>query len=377
MNIVIIGNGAAAVSAAEAARKQNADAQITLFSEDPHLPYFRPRLAEVLADEGMEEKILLHPQDWYDKNNIHLSLDTHVMSIDTQNKKIVLEGGRVPYDKLILATGSKSFVPPIKGVEHKGVYTLWTLDQAKELRSELNKKDNVIVIGGGLLGLEAAWQLHRGGSHVTVIESFDRLLGNQMDEKGSALFKAKVESLGITVFTGASTKEILAKNDQVTGVELSTGEVLPAKAVLVSTGVRARTELAEAAGIQIDRRIVVNNKMETNHPDIYAAGDNAELEGKWYGLWTISTQEGAVAGKNAAGGEAEYVMPVPPYMLNTMDTKVMSAGSLKTDEGQRVELTVDEDKFLYKKLVYKDGELQGFLLMGDTAEGMKLRKELR
>ncbi len=377
MKIAIVGSGAAAVSAAEAALKQNPDAQVALFSEDPHLPYFRPRLAEVLAKEGMDEKILLHPQKWYDENEIHLHLGTSVTSLDPQKKELSLENGnKESYDKLILATGSRSFVPPIPGVEHRGVYTLWTLDQAREIRSSLKPGDQVVVIGGGLLGLEAAWQLHRGGASVSVIESLDRLLANQMDEVGSALFKAKVESLGIQVFTGSNTKAILAEDGNVCGVELSTGEILPATAVLVSTGVRARTELAEAVGIKIDRRIQVNSRMETSLPDIYAAGDNVEMEGKWYGLWTISLQEGAVAGKNAAGGDAQYEMPVPPYMLSTMDTKVMSAGNLKTEEGQTVELKEDKENFTYRKLVYKDDKLQGFLLMGDTSEGLNLRKQL-
>lgn len=378
MKIVIVGSGAAAVSAAEGAKKQAPESEVILYSEEKQLPYYRPRLAEVLAAEQVEEKIQLHPGAWYGERGIQLELGTKVEAVDPEKKVLRLEGGEeVPYDKLILATGSKSFVPPIEGVNTKGVYTLWTIDNAREIREHLPEGSSAIVIGGGLLGLEAAWQLHRRGCKVSVLESFDRLLGNQLDEACSALFKAKVESLGIQVFTGAQTKAICEKDGKVCCVELATGEKLPADAVLVSTGVRARTELAEAAGIKIDRRIVVSSKMETSAPDIYAAGDNAEMDGKWYGLWMISLEEGAVAGKNAAGSGEEYHMPVPPYILSTMDTKVMSAGNLKADQGQRVDITKDEENFSYKKLVYDGDKLQGFLLMGDTKEGRALSKELQ
>lgn len=379
MKIVIIGNGAAGLSAAESARKQDPNCQIDIYTKENVHTYTKPRLFEVAADAANEAKLYLHDEAWYQERQINIHFNREVLDIDKDNKKITLDKEEVvDYDKLILASGSYSFVPPIKGSDAKNVFTVWTMADMKAFADKLGSDKKVVVIGGGLLGLEGAWQVSRGGSKTTVLESFDRLLGRQMDEEGSSLFKAKVESLGIDVFLKANTKEIQVNEaGEVKGILLEDGREIPCDVVLLSCGVRAETTLADKIGLEKGIRIKVDAGMKTSDDNIYACGDNVELDGQWFGLWAISQGEGKVAGENAAGGSARYEMPVQPYLLATMDTKVMSVGLVMEAEGMRVDKQINPDEFTYRKLIYQGDDLKGFIIMGDTKEGMQLRKLIK
>ncbi len=377
MKIVIIGSSIAGLSAADAALKANPEVEVHIYSEEADYPYSRPRLFELLADPSLESKLYLHPREWYEQHNIHMHMDQQVVHIHCDQQKISLANGQqVDYDKLILATGSKSHVPPIPGVEGKGVYVIWTMKDTHNFLTELQKQEQVVVIGGGLLGLEAAYQINRGGVHTIVLESFSRLLGRQMDDQGSQLFKEKVESLGIEVILEAKSEIVLDDQNQVIGVKVN-DRLIDCKMVLIATGVKARDELALEADCEINLRIKANDHMMTNVENIYAAGDNVEVDGQWYGLWSVAQAQGKVAGSNAAGVEMSYVANIPPYILSTMDTKVMSMGTIIANNQQHEVINEDKEIFKYEKLVYQGDQLVGFIVMGDLARGMALRKELQ
>lgn len=377
-DILIIGTGIAAVSAADAAVKQNPSLRVTAVSAEHELPYYRLRLCERLKEHA--KNLMLHPAEWYEERGIGLLFGKKAVRLLPDEKAVLFDdGSRIHYGKLIIATGSKSFIPPIEGADGAGVYSLWTMEDSEAICRAADKAKRAAVIGGGLLGLETAHQLAEDGLKVYVIESFPRLLGRQTDTRASGLFKKKTESFGIEVMLGASTTKISGTEGALT-VRLSDGREIEVDFVVVSTGVHANTDWLEGSGIAINRRIVVNSRLETSLPDVYAAGDVAVQDGQWYGLWSVSMAQGKTAGTNAAGGDASYNLTVPPYVLNTMGTS-LAAGGLYPDEPQPFEeLEADEETCSYRRVIYagpdKEGPVTGYILLGNIREYQKLQKRL-
>ncbi|HHW94185.1 MAG: NAD(P)/FAD-dependent oxidoreductase [Christensenellales bacterium] len=379
--IVIIGSGIAGLSAAEAARKQDPDVKIILLSEDTYLPYHRPRLPSVVMAPETIDRVFLHDQAWYDDRQFDLRLGTQVTSVDVDNQRVVLSDlSTLSYSKLILATGSESFMPPTPGNDLLGVFTLWTLDDAKAISNFIEDSKRAVVIGGGLLGLEIAYALKQRGLDTTILQRGKALLSRQLDPRASAMFEEQIARLDIKVRKEASVEEILAdpKTGKVSSVRLTDGTVIATDIVLVSTGVRARVETMDGADIEIDRRFVTNNRMETNIPNVYAAGDCALMEGLWYGLWSVSTREGRVAGANAAGGNEICVIPPPPYLVNTMETRIASAGNIMA-KGPDVtsQISFDETQLTYDRRNFIGDRLVGYILLGDTTPFSMLSRELQ
>ena len=379
--IVIIGSGIAGLSAAEAARKADPEVGILILSENPHLPYHRPRLPGVIMEPDSVDKILLHDQAWYQEKNLDLRRGVRVKSVDTARHTLDLEEGEtLAYDKLILATGSRSFMPPMPGNDREGVFTLWTMDDALAISDYIEGAKKAVVIGGGLLGLETAYALKQRGLETTILERGAALLARQLDERASAMFQEQVERVGVNVLKNASTKEILADPDtgKVTGILLEDGSQLATDMVVVATGVRARLETMEGTDIAIDRCFVTNDRMETNIPDVYAAGDCAFMQGQWYGLWSVSTREGKVAGSNAAGGDETCVIPAPPYLVNTMETRIASAGMIvPKDPEVSSQIYFDETQLTYDRRNFLGDKLVGYILLGDTTPFAMLSRELQ
>ncbi len=289
---IIIGGGIAGVSAAEAVHALQPDSDITLISEEHDLPYFRMSLTRYLAGEVEREKLTLHDQQWYLQNHITILLNTHVEMIDAEGKQISLaDGQKLPYDKLILASGAHPNVPPFPGRELKGVQTLRTLEDADLIMDVARHHSTVVCIGGGLLGLEVAGAVARQGAHVTVLEGLDWLLPRQLDAQASEILREKIKSLGIKVIVPAMTKAMHG-DGKVESVELADGQVLPADLVLISTGVSANLELAKSAGLDVNRGVLVNEHMVTSNPNILAAGDLTEFQGRSYGLWVPAKKPG-------------------------------------------------------------------------------------
>lgn len=378
--ILIIGSGIAGVSAAEAARKQNDDCEIIMFTDETNLPVHRPSLPRVVVQPDDLKRVFVHDQAWFDERRIDVRLDTPVASVDAEKKVIRLEDGTEhAYDKLILATGSRSFVPPIKGSDIEGVFTLWTFEDAMAISDYAKKASSAVVIGGGLLGLEIAHALSQRKLHTTILERGDALLSRQLDERSSAMFLEQVERVGVEVMFNANTEEILADEaGKVKGLRLDDGRVIDCDLVMISTGVRARVEVMEDEPIEIDRRFVVNERLETNLPDIYAAGDCAVMNGQWYGLWSVSTREGRVAGANAAGGDETCVIPPPPYIVNTMETRIASAGDVSPDDPEvSSRIHFDEAQLTYDRRNFLGDQLTGYILLGDTTPFSMLSRELQ
>ncbi|MBN1106291.1 MAG: NAD(P)/FAD-dependent oxidoreductase, partial [Deltaproteobacteria bacterium] len=276
-----------------------------------------------------------------------------------------------PYDVLLVAAGSHSFVPPIKGSDRKGVFALRSLEDARDIAAWAKGLEDVILIGGGLLGLEAGNALRKLGKKVTVVEFFPRLLPRQLDVDGAKRLQAIMEGMGFSFRLGAKTEEITGK-DHVEQVRLEGGETLSAKMVIISAGVRPNLEIAEALGLEKDKGIKVNEHLQTNKPDIYAAGDVAEFQGIPYGIWPAAMEQGKVAGITMAGGDAVYGGTTMANTLKVVGIDLASAGNIDADN--EMESRVFQDDKVYKKIVMDDNRIVGCIMLGDTAGFNKVTK---
>ena len=375
-NFVIIGNGAAGYYAASTIRKNNSEAAIKIISAESDLTYYRPQLSEYLSTEIAEKKFYISSESWYRENNIDLLLNTTVTEIDKANKCLKLEQGSVvPYDKLILANGSNNFMPPIMGSNLQGVYTLKYKCDADRIKESLKNSKKAIVIGGGLLGLEAAWEMKKCGLQVSVVEFFPRLLPRQLDEEGSLLFKDIVDNSGIDIILGDSAEELIPEpnGERVSALRLKSGKIIDTDLVLFSVGIRPNKSLAEDSGVLCDRAVKVNERMETSVKDIYACGDVAELKGTVYGSWPAAIEMGKVAGKNATGEESSIQQFSSSFIFRGLNAEVFSAGTIDfNDNSLKQYLEEDKEKKVYKKLFFKEGLLVGGILIGDTKKAPKI-----
>ena len=369
---IIVGGGIAGVSAAEAIHAQQPEVDITLISEEPNLPYFRMSLTRYLAGEVEREKLPLHNQQWYLQNHITILLNTHVDAVDPDAKQITLtDGQKLPYHKLILASGAHPNMPPFPGHELKGAQTLRTLEDADLILEIARKKAKIVCIGGGLLGLEVAGAVARQGAHVTVLEGLNWLLPRQLDADASAILKDIIEKMGIKVIVPALTKA-LHGDGKVESVELGDGQVLPADLVLISTGVSANLELAKSAGLAVNRGVLVNEHMVTSNPDILAAGDLTEFHGRSYGLWIPAKNQGAIAGQNAAGKEVSFLDDPPSTKLKVLGVDVFSIGQFSpSQEGDR--LVAERKDGGYRSFLFRGGKMIGSILLGDASIASKVK----
>ncbi|WP_234123078.1 FAD-dependent oxidoreductase [Clostridium hydrogenum] len=369
--IVIIGNGAAGYYSAEAIRKRNRSCSIEIISAENYLTYFRPQLSDYLSENIPENEFYISPKKWYEDNNITLSLGLAVEKIDSTKKELILvDGKKISYDKLILATGSHNFRPELPGIDKAGVYTLKNLDDANALKEKFKASKSAVVIGGGLLGLEAADGMKKLGLDVTVVEFFPSLLPRQLDKFGGEVFKNLISQSGVNLILGDSCEKIVG-DTKVTGIELKSGKFIAADIVLFSIGIRPNIELAKTAGINVNKGIIVNEKMETSIKDIYAAGDTAELNGIVYGNWTSAIEMGKTAGANSVGDNVNFTNFVSSVIFDALGTSILSFGNISPAESKKVEI-FDSKSNNCKTLFFKDDILVGGYLIGDTSEGGKL-----
>lgn len=376
MKYLIIGNGVAGTTAAQNIRKIDSEGEITIVTEENTPYYSRIRLIEYLAGEVGENDIIIHKDDWYEKKNIKLLLNAPVTGINNDSKEVLTErGGRIGYNKLLIASGGVSFVPPIAGSDKEGVFTLRNITDADEIINYAEGKKKVVLIGGGVLGLEAGNSLRKRGLDISVIEFFPRLLPRQMDPEGAAVLKAQMENMGFTFYLGAKTKEITG-GDRAAGVLLEDGTRLEGDLVIISAGVRPRAELAKKLGLTIDKGVVVNDRMETELEDIYAAGDLIEHRERFYGIWPAAQKQGEVAGTNMAGGDAVYEGTTMSNVLKVVGVDLAAAGDIDADSEFDSIVQKDREKFVYKKLVIKGGILSGCILYGDISGYQKILKAI-
>ncbi len=373
MNVVIIGSGVAGLSCAKEIRNHSAEANITLISKETLLPYSRVSLTRYLAGEAKRESLSIHSQEYYLEKRINLILGKEAAEIKKDSKEVQLNDGTlIPYDKLVIASGAQPFVPPITGKELPNVITVRTLEDADYLLDQIQQLESCICIGGGILGLETAGAIAKRGIKVTLLESAKWLMPRQLNKKGALLLKEYLGDIGIEVREGIVIEEIIGK-EECEGIRLSTGEILPAKLVIVTAGVRPETQLAGKAGIVINKGITVNNNMETSEANIYAAGDVSEHAGILYGLWKVAQMQGEVAAQNILGRNAEFEGVPMSTILKVLGLDTFSIGEFLPEEG---EFSVYEKELpgQYVLFVLRENKITGSIVMGDKTLPMKIKK---
>lgn len=327
-DILILGGGTAALHAAEAARRQAPSASIAMVCAEALPPYSRPMLTKLPLLHYRPENTLLRPEGWYREQRIDLLLSTAAEALDASRKLVTTGAGTIGYGKCILALGAENGIPPIPGTDLPGVFTLRTAADLSALRRKAVGVREAVVIGGGVIGLEAAYRLTQAGLTVTVLEAAPWLMPRVLDEGSANYLKNRIRPFA--VHTGVKVQKICG-NGRVSAVEVKGMEAIPAQLVLLSCGIRPNTALARAAGAETGRGIAVNERMETSLPDVYACGDCAEFRGTNTGLWAQAVEEGAVAGTNAAGGDAVYSGSDASLAMDCPDFSLFAAGDLGKD----------------------------------------------
>lgn len=370
----VLGNGAAGVAAAKAIRERDKTGSIYMISNEEYPAYNRPMLTKSLVAGLDADQIAIQDASWYEEQNICQILGKEVVSVDTKEKEIhTSDGAKFRYDSLIYALGAESFVPPIPGSDLPEVAVIRRLSDTKKVAELLEKTTDAVVIGGGVLGLEAAWELKKARCRVTVLELAPRLMSRQLDEGAGKMLESIGQAQGIEIRTGV-TIEAIEGEGRVAGVRLGGGEVIPAQLVIVSCGVRANTKIAEEAGISVERSVVVDSRMQTNVEGIFACGDCAQYEGLNYAIWPQAVEEGKIAGANAAGEALEYLPSPAALTFHGMSTALFAIG----DNGSNPNLiyrTVefqDVSRKQYEKYYFRNNRLCGVILIGDTGKMAEL-----
>ncbi len=374
---LIIGNGVAGNAAAENIRKYDAEGRIVIFSRENRPFYYVPALPEYLAGEKPADHVIIHHLEWYEQHRLDLRLNTRVAGIDPARKVVSTDRGEsFPYDKLLLATGGRSFVPPMQGADTPGVFTLKTLDDADRIKERAGTATTAVLIGGGLLGLEAGNGLRKLGLKISVVEFFPRLLPRQMDVAGAAILQRQMEDLGFTFHLGATTEKIAAGPAGLQ-VYLKSAEQLTGDLVLISAGVRPDLTLAQALGLEVDKGVKVDDTMQTSRDDIYAAGDLIEHRGRLYGIWPAALEQGRVAGAVMAGQAATYGGTLPSNVLKVVGIDLVAAGDIDADGKLEAIVHKDEAQKTYRKLVIRDNVLVGAILLGDIRGNAEIQLAIK
>jgi nitrite reductase (NADH) large subunit len=372
--VVIIGGGIAALSAAEEIRKHTPNIKVTMISKENHLPYYRLNLSRYMAGEVGKKNLTVKPETWFGKNDITY-LVGNVESINTETKTIELDNGEIKaYDKLIIATGAYPFVPPIEGNKLKNVFTVRTIEDVDNILEVLKNVDKCVCIGGGILGLEIAGAIAKTGVKVTVLEGADWLMPRQLNKKGAEVLKSFLSKLGIEAIEKANIKEIIG-TESCEGVRLQSGEVFETKLVTVTTGVRPEISLAQNAGLETGRGLVVNDMMQTSDESIFAAGDVAEHKGIVYGIWNAAQQQGKVAGLNAAGVDSSFGGIPASNVLKVLGLDMFSIGQVNPFEEGYVEFDKETDDG-YCLFVLREGKILGGLTIGFKEISLKLKQAI-
>ena len=398
MKLVIIGNGVAGVTAARSLSEGKAGAEVEVYTQEAHHYYPRPRLQRFLAGEIELEELPLYPPAWYEKRGVAVHLGVEVVGLDPRAKRIVLaactersrsNGREVSYDRLLLVTGSHPFVPPIEGVDKGGVFTLRTIEDVLAIKRWAEEAKRAVVVGGGLLGLEAARALTALGLGVTVLEQGPYLLQRQLDAEGGSLMRELIEAMGIEVVLEASSQAILGdgasppklggiEGGQATGVLLHDGRRIEGDLILISAGVRCNVRLAQEAGLEVNRGVVVDEHLRTSADDIYAAGDVAEFRGRVYGIIPAAIEQARAVAVNMLGREqAEYQGTIPSNVLQVVGIDCASIGIVHPPEGEGYQELRKSRAGVYKKLVLKDGRLVGAILLGDRKDVAPIGRLIR
>ncbi|MBU4493725.1 MAG: FAD-dependent oxidoreductase [Acidobacteria bacterium] len=370
MRVCIVGNGLAGAMFAKSLRDLGGDMDIDIYGEEPYLYYPRPNMIEYLAGRIPFERMFAFEADWYDKRRLGVHLKTPVTGLFPDLREIEIAGNqRETYDVLAVASGARSFVPPIKGADSSHVFTFRTLDECRALIDRLQKKKGLIILGGGLLGLEIARGARARGADVDVVEFFGRLLPRQLDEEGAALLRKQIEGMGIRVHLGRACREIRNDGENLR-LQFKEGEDMVAESTVIAAGVRPNIDLAQSAGLETDKGLVVNDGLQTSHPSIYGIGDAVQFRDRVYGIIPAAFEQARTASRHVIGEDVRYTGTIPSNTLKIAGLDVTSVGLVNPENEETEEIGWrEEERGMYKKLVLRDGMIIGAIWMG-TKQGI-------
>ncbi|MCH5201986.1 MAG: NAD(P)/FAD-dependent oxidoreductase [Oscillospiraceae bacterium] len=365
MNYVIIGNSTAGIACVEGIRQLDKKNKITIITDEPHHTYGRPLISYLLYGKTTEDKMKYRPDSFYKDNNVEVLFGKKAMSIDKMNKRVNLDdGSNIKYDKLLVATGSRPFIPPMEGLDNvKSKFTFMTLDDARALEKAINKDSKVLVVGAGLIGLKCVEGIADRVKSIEVVDLADRILPSILDTEGAAMVQKKLEEKGVT-FT---LNDCVASFTENTATYKNSGRTVDFDVLVLAVGVRPNTELVSEAGGEVNRGIVIGDDSATTLKDIYAAGDCTECHdivadiNRILALLPNAYRQGETAGINMAGGNAVFDEAIPMNAIGFFGYHIITAGIY---EGECYEDIKEET---YKKLYVKNNRLVGYILIGDTA----------
>jgi len=370
--LVVVGNGMAGMRAVEEMLARAPDRyDITVIGAEPHPNYNRILLSAVLAGEKTLDEIVVNSYDWYADRGIRLIAGNRGTAIDRAGRTVALaDGTSLPYDKLLLATGSKPLAPPIPGLGLPNVRAFRDIADAQAMIAAAQNGGRAVVIGGGLLGLEAAWGLKRRGMTVALVHVMPTLMERQLDVAAGELLRRDLERRGFAFLTNSQTEEI-AGRDRAEAVLLADGRRIPADFVVLAIGIRPTVDLARAADLDVNRGILVGDDMATSDPDVYAVGECIEHNGQVFGLVAPIWDQAKVAGARLAGDESAVYVPPPVFTsLKITGVDVFSAGRLAAADAADEEITLyDEKRGLYKKVILREDRVVGSMLYGSVGDG--------
>lgn len=375
MNYVIIGNSASGIAAIEAIREYDGKNKITVISDEPYLNYSRPLISYFLGKKVSLESISFQEKDFYKDNKVDLILNNKATKLDLRKKYVILADGRkIPFDKLLITTGGAPIIPEIKGRNFNGVFSFTTLSDAQKIEKYIkaNKVKKAVVLGGGLIGLKATEALIELKIKVTVVELTDRILSATFDKKASGIIEAALEKIGCKSITNNTIAEIKGKNSKVKEVILKDKKKIPTELVIVAIGVKPNIELVKNRAINTNKGILVDNFMQTNIKDIYAAGDCCEARdlllntNRPIAIWPVAKRQGKISGYNMAGLKREYQGSFAMNSVELCGIPTISVGeSCPEKEGYQVLEYFAPEKSIYKKIVIKNKRIISVIFVGD------------
>ncbi len=380
---LIIGNSAAGIAAVEAIRRRDTAGLITVVSDEDYPAYCRCLISYYLAGDVKEDKIFYRAASFYKENNVELILNKKVTRVDPKKNRVICEDkSQLSYDALLIATGSHPRIPEIKGIKKKGVFGFRTIKDAKDIEGLLFCTDAICVLGGGLVGLKAAYALKKRKVAVKVIVKSDQILSQMLDFPAAGLVQRRLEENGIEVIAGQDITEVIGEGE-IRAVKLDSGKALECSMVIIGKGVRANMDLVKDTEVKVNRGIIANSDLKTNIPNIFSAGDVSETFDLALGefsvntLWTAAVGQGKIAGANMSGENINYAGSIAANATEFFGLPVVSLGVHKIKEGSSgyEQLVVkDEKSGFYKKVILKDNFVSGAILVGDIKNsGVLLR----
>jgi nitrite reductase (NADH) large subunit len=374
--IIIIGGGIAGISAIKAIREIDSEIEIHMLTNEKFYPYNRLRLTKGLFGNLSEEAILLQKKEWYETNSVNLHINKEVIGLDVEKQEVILnDESTLSFSKLLLASGAHNFIPPIEEIDKENVYTIRHIEDAWDVKNIILKKRKPLIIGGGIQGLETAWELSQHGEEIGIAELQSRLMPMQLDEKASRILQNIIESFNIKVYLETQIHKIVGENG-VSGVIKENGSQINCDMVVYNTGIRPNIKYIKDSPIRFNKGIIVNNKMQTSSQNIYAAGDVAEFENHISGLWNIAIEQGKTAGYNMIGKEEIYKNIVPVTTLNAFKISLFSMGDVDESKCDYSLVEHGENDTSYKRIFINQDKIVGAIVIGDTKKSPVLKSAI-